>query len=560
MPINENLYKNITNPINKLVKETGSNLVDSVENAVVGNLSAALQRVGLGDGSNKNLLGNLGEQLLAALGQEIFGAVGREMNISSKSDIENNRGVIADRDGKRDLIDSTGLSELKSKKPNNPFIVFPPDLNEFYITLDFKDYRRPAPSVPAETETLFSISLPLPRTLDDRHGINYSNIETGLVGAIFGQGQNSAGGSDTDQLTEAGITAAAYIAKTGLNGFTISGEALTTIASQTLGVSLNPHMAVEFKGPSLRSHKMQWLLSPNNDKESETIRKITQLIRSAALPAFITNQKDGSANFNLLDLPMMCKMTLYPWGDESKFAGTNRGENDIYKKNMYTFKHCVIDTVNINYAPNNLGFFRDESGGDNPAPSLVLLEISFMEIEYFTADDFGRHGHDFSLDTLKAASDRITKDLGIYGKILAPNATATPGELNELGQSLAPRSATKSSIFGLQGNANSAVMVEYPPKTSTAEVLSNFERDGIKYLLYKTADGSWYSHTVGETVPNGEIIAPVDSLDNEIFDFFDVPATERNTDVIVGEPIKLGNDVNMALIITDGSTIELTYY
>lgn len=538
MSLDLSKFTNITDPIAKIVKDTGSTLIDTAENAVIGNLSAAFARLGLGSGSNKSVLGNLGEQVLAGIAGEIFGAIGRELNISSKSDIEDYRGVILEGDMRRDDIEAENLTTI-GKGAKQPVLVYPSDLNDFYIQLDFKKYKRPAPSVLAEVATEFSIALPLPRNLSDTHSISYDNrLEMGVIGAIFNQGQANVNKEPVDALVDNAAYAAAYLGKDGIRQLTGgTGEAFVSLISQNFGATLNPHLAVMFQAPRLREHKMQWMLAPNNPAESETIRRITQLIRGAALPAFIRNQQ-GSANLNLLEMPMMCKMTLYPWGDKSKFAALSKDPKDVYNENMYTFKHCVIDGISINYAPSNLAFFEN----DGNAPAFLLLEMSFLEIEYYTADDFGRQGK--QLDVGKTLSDTWNNDIlgTLTGDNLDPNAV---GAINT-DQTVPGAQNADTNNFALQGNSNETIVEEYPADTNDSSSQS---------FLHKTADGSWYQTTY---TPYGEtIVEPITNLTSPSFDHYNVPGENRNVIPLPSAPPITTTDgkAKAMLSTTDGNIV-----
>jgi hypothetical protein len=499
MGLDTDLFSIITNPIDKLVKEAGANIVDTAENAIVGELSSVFQRIGLGNGSNRSILGNLGEQVLAGIAGEIFGAIGREMNLLSKSEIEDNRGVLTSPDSlERDTLLQDQVSRIPSSAAEN--IIFPPDLNDFYVQLDFKKYRRPAPAVPADVITEFSISLPLPRTLEDRHDVSYNDsMSLGFLGAIANQGQNGVTGLDT-------TTGLIYAGKEGIRAITGDGSDIIGLISQSFGASLNPHLSVMFQQPTLRRHKMQWMFAPNNPKESEIIRQITKKIRGASLPSFVRNQ-EGEANINTLTFPMMCKITLYPWGDKSKLRKL-KGDADIsYSGNMYTFKHCVIESVNINYAPSNPAFFSDEGN----APAFVLLDISFLEIEYFTGDDFGRMGDD--IDLLKAFDNFAGDVLG--GKNPADmTVEERQAAFDKIKGSVDPAAgADPAQATGTNNfNANNTIVsMIADPANADDPTKSNY--------LYQTSDGSWYKSS---TVAGKETITPINSLSDPVFEQFNV--------------------------------------
>jgi len=495
MSVNENLFKNITNPIEKLVKESGSRLVDSVENSVVGSLSAALQRVGLGDGSNKNVLGNLGEQVLAGIAGEIFGAIGREINLSSKSDIENLRGVIADT--------SENLASMDSSfQQSDDILFFPTDLNEFYVQFDFKKYKRPAPNVPATALTEWQLALPLPRELVDRHNVQYNDkAELGFFGVVANGGQNPADNTfDT-------ATAAAYGGRLLIKRLTEHSGNVMGLLSQSFGASLNPHLSVMFEAPTLRTHRMQWLFAPNNEEESEKIRQIAKRLRGAALPSFIRDSA-GNANFNILDYPMMCAITLYPWGDDSKFSGAAGANDKHYDGSMFTYKHCVINQVALNYAPDAIAFFSD----DKRSPAFVSLEISFLEIEYYTGDNFGRKGGEKKAEDLaRELSVSVGVATGIDGNDL--KADEQVKVLGENLKSYIDDGGTIGNTSAQNENIDNSSLTDVPVTTR----INN--PNNPQQILVKSTQGGWYEITMGDS---GNTVRIVEKLNDQVFTTYSV--------------------------------------
>lgn len=528
--MNEDIFRNVTNPIEKLVKETGSNIVDSVENAVVGNLSAALQRIGLGDGSNKTVLGNLGEQVLAGIAGEIFGAIGRELNLSSKTDIENLRGVVAE-----DNIFDASLGGSSLNDNNIDHLFFPSDLNEFYIQFNFKKYSRPAPYVAATVSTEWQLALPLPRELVDRHNILYNDkSELGFFGVIANGNQNPA--SDSLDLS----TGAAYGGRLLIKRLTEHSGNIVGLVSQNFGASLNPHLSVMFEAPSLRSHKMQWLFAPNNEQESETIRKIAKRLRGAALPSFIREQT-GEANFNILDYPMMCSITLYPWGDNSLFTGKANEPDRAYDGSMYTYKHCVIKDVTLNYAPDAVAFFND----DKRSPAFVSLEVSFLEIEYYTGDDFGRKGAEKSA---KEFLEKTAIDVGLATGFTDMDAAQQAKVLGEQVRSTidpTPVVYDDGSGFVSAQNINvdnSSLVDVYP--TDYYDHPNN--EPGLEKTLIKTTQGSWYE-VIREN--SGDTVRIIQRFDDPAFTTYNVLEENRN---VTPDPALTSNDLIILSTGTDG--------
>lgn len=533
MGLDTNLFSIITNPVEKLVKDASQNIVDTAENAVVGELSGVFQRIGLGSGSNKSILGNLGEQVLAGIAGEIFGAIGREMNISSKSDIESYRHVLTEADSRdRDEIMASQVTKIGGKTVKTH--TFPPDLNDFYVQMDFKEYRRPAPSVPATADTVFSIALPLPRTLEDRHDINYNSAtEIGFLGAVMNQGQNgaaSAGGWDGVSL--------AYAGKEALKA--IVGSDNTTVfdlISQQVGAVFNNHVSAMFEQPSLRKHNMSWLLAPNNAAESETIRQITKLLKGASLPAF-SRETNGNANLNILTFPMMCKITLFPWGDVAALSRLSGDTEKAYNGNMYTFKHCVVESIKVNYAPSSPSFFAD---GEN-APAFIGIEMSFLEIEYFTADDFGRAGR--NADFGKALWDGVENIFGQKWEELSEEEKKKFVD-EQIQRNIDGRAGATPAQADVTNNfsANSTVVREYSTDNSDGKSTQK---------IYQTADGSWYAL---DSIGGRDRITPIESLTDPIFSKFDI--YDQSISEVPTTPLTWGDTTNKKILTGVGGNLVL---
>jgi hypothetical protein len=123
-------------------------------------------------------------------------------------------------------------------------------------------------------------------------------------------------------------------------------------ALQLTGLAQNPFLTVLFKQPEFKRHQFSWKLSPNNYRESNTLRDIISTIKSNMLPAMAP-----SAGGTLLTYPI--------------------------EEYLYKFKPCVIESMSVNYAPAGLpSFFKRTS-----APTEVTLSLSLLEIEYWLKED-----------------------------------------------------------------------------------------------------------------------------------------------------------------------------
>lgn len=511
-------FLNTKDPVDKLVKEAQGQIVKSAENAITGEISKQLQKIGLGEIANRDILTQAGEDILNAVGGEIFGAINKELNLSSKSEIENNRGVLLDEDEIRAENPFNMAAFSESQKQTT--LIYPPDLTDFYIKMDFKNYKRPAPNVTADLPTVFTICLPLPRNLIDQHAIGYNESASGIWGMIFNQGQGLAGRGEWDWGTAVGLAGQKVLDSLG-------AENLKNLLSQDIAARLNPHMSVLFNSPSFRRHSMQWLLAPNNPTESETIRKITRAIKAASLPTYAT--ANGKSNINVLQYPMIVQLTLMPWGDRG--AVSSAGQKNPYDSNMFRFKHSVITNVGINYAPDDLSFF---DSNDNP-PAFIQLNLEFLEIEYFTAEDYGRTGSD--IDAAAFGANIIDN---IMGKSQEDIAQAIKDDDN-LG--LDPKAQAAGGNYDGFNTFN-----------VNDEIVSVYSKDLIDVdgavigteNLYKTANGQWFTGTSDTRL---DIIKDMDSV---IFDDFDVPTSERNVLQSTATPQTFANGL-VKTIASNGS-------
>ena len=76
--------------------------------------------------------------------------------------------------------------------------------------------------------------------------------------------------------------------------------------------------------------------------------------------------KNNTSEAHMLDYPSIVKISLEPNEDQ-----------------LYKFKNCMLESVNVNYAPmGSPSFFRDSK-----YPTHIALDLSFQEVEIFTSND-----------------------------------------------------------------------------------------------------------------------------------------------------------------------------
>lgn len=113
-----------------------------------------------------------------------------------------------------------------------------------------------------------------------------------------------------------------------------------------------------FKRPNFKEHTLQWTLAPNTQEESETLKRIINQCKRAALPS-------GGRTDLMMQYPDMCTVSFTP-------------DNYLYK-----IKPCAIISVQVDYTgAGGPSFFK--SG----APTVVNLTLQLKEIELWSKDNY----------------------------------------------------------------------------------------------------------------------------------------------------------------------------
>lgn len=265
---------------------------------------------------------------------------------------------------------------------------YPSTLRDEYLNISFMEYERPKPNVKPSTSTNLNIKLPLPRDLQEVHSVRLDPQETRLVGqlasnienvykAMTGAAPSGQGFQDFKNIINSNNAAstAGVLAQLGTTALSSVGGAVgmpmdTVLATvgQYAGGILNPQISVFFQGVDIRPPmEFSWLMSPRNEKEMATIKKIIKEMRKRILP----KPSEGESQ-PFLSYPNMVELKLYPWAKDDD-------EQDI----MPRYKRGFIEAMHVNYTPSGLSLFKD----DNPV--FVILSFVFQEIEIWTAEDYG---------------------------------------------------------------------------------------------------------------------------------------------------------------------------
>ena len=272
---------------------------------------------------------------------------------------------------------SMGRGSAQGYGRGEPALIFPGDLvnsvnddtNYAFMKLQIGNYRRDGVASIARIEPFRHIYLPIPNNLMDQQSVGYqtSTIDP-LTAAAVGAVQSVAGTSVTNKesllqaLGNAGIgTAANAFNKIGRAVSGVTGGIVDINTQDVIqrglagrGLAINPFLALMFQSPHFRQFQFQWLLAPKNEEESNTLAQIVNAFKNHMLPDEVLDE-----NFALLKYPDVVQPTIIP----------NFG---------FHFKQCVIENINVDYAPGGQpSFFKDNK------PTMVRIVLQLHEIEFW---------------------------------------------------------------------------------------------------------------------------------------------------------------------------------
>lgn len=296
----------------------------------------------------------------------------------------------------RSIIDSK-----KAELNNMGVLSFPSNLGPHATLLIFKKYKYRSPGTrqlnKVSSTTLTqqelgsaSLLLPLPREIKDSYSIKISEFEQGMFGDAISQGGNYIGGDgtidkdailqniglpSTQALVSVATGAAGALATRFLSSRTqaVGGAAIgaslggsssiPTSIEAGAGSTVNPKQALSFQGIELKRHNFSWTMAATTPDESDTILKITNVVRRNALPSY-TNV--GQLKRAFLNYPST--VDIYFFGIEQSY--------------FMFYKTCMIDNFDFNYSSQGMAVLR---GGK---PAIVTMGISLKEMDIHTAEDY----------------------------------------------------------------------------------------------------------------------------------------------------------------------------
>lgn len=256
----------------------------------------------------------------------------------------------------------------------NQTVQFPSDLSDAYIHMRFEKYVRRSINNQPFLEPVAGIKLPIPSKLIDSTTLDYSPETLGPAygAAVEGLGTATAEINSLSSLNDVGgrIIGAGFTAA-GLSALqsALNPTAQAAVSTAT-GLTINQFQTMTFKSPVFKNHSFSWKLVPKNKEESNNIENIVRLFKYHSLPS----TSRGALGSGLYGYPETLTIKLFT------------GNKDQY---LYKFKPCVVQNVNVNYAPNGPSFYRETR-----APTAVELSINLVEIELWSKTDYLRDPND----------------------------------------------------------------------------------------------------------------------------------------------------------------------
>lgn len=306
------------------------------------------------------------------------------------------RSKIIPTSGGRTTDVTARIHEWQQQNAGSSILVFPSDRPKFYMALDISEYTNPSGTSVA-FKTIGTMVLPLPMQLIDAHQVVYSEEQIGLlVGSLIGSAEavaskfsknTEAGNQDIGSLGNISIGQMTNDLSKLYQGFDLSEEVKTKLAQGVgilglgavgdlatayLGMSPNQFLTVLLKGPAYKRYQMNWKLVPKTYEESETIRKIINMMNNSMSPG-LTGQG------TVFTFPRLFR----PYFQAA-------GPNKEFHKFLFRFKPSVMTDIQINYAPGGLGAFYHDSGenGEHNPPESVEIIANFLELEFWLKNDF----------------------------------------------------------------------------------------------------------------------------------------------------------------------------
>jgi len=210
----------------------------------------------------------------------------------------------------------------------------------------------------------------------DQSKITFTQKKSQIVGAInlympdTLEFTNSASYNQTSllEVAESVLTRIPGVKEVATPAFSAIQSNAAKLALSTQGLALNPQQQLMFDGIDFRSFQMSFTFTPFSKDEATMVKNIVKMFRTHAAPRIVS----GSAG-----------MLFIPPSTFNLEFKSNGKENE----NIGKVAECVIESIDVNYAPNGWSAHTDG------APIQTTMSISFKEIELIDREKIESKGY-----------------------------------------------------------------------------------------------------------------------------------------------------------------------
>ena len=254
-----------------------------------------------------------------------------------------------------------------------------------------------------KSSPLTTISLFMPETLAVSYDSSYSDVsiteELGIYGLLGHAYADYKNGVLKDLKTPYEIGLATQAVGSLANKFLGTGENIGPLAAQAMGVVVNPQMQLLYRGVSLRTFQLEFILTPKSSAEAKVVKDICDSLAFYSLPGtagaqtgtagqYLTPPQIFSVQFKFLgqngiigNLQNVISSALTNSGLGFLTSGTANitGAPDA---KVFKVNDCVLENVNVDYAPNGWAAYNDGY------PVQTRLTLQFKETQMLTKNHF----------------------------------------------------------------------------------------------------------------------------------------------------------------------------
>ena len=237
-----------------------------------------------------------------------------------------------------------------------------------------------------------TILLPIPSNISDTNATRYGDSSLNSIagaaisgiagimesGAAYTKGMGT--GLEATKGAIKGFATGTFDATggvTGLQGFFtrqlassaagVLGANITPdqLLARTTGEILNPNLELLFNGPTLRSFRFSFKMTPRNDTEAGQIKNIIRCFKKSMSPKVGSGNaaiNDAGAQNTFLRTPNVFQLRYRQGAEEHKF--------------LNKFKQCFLENISVNYTADGTYATYDDG-----TPVSMIMDLTFKEIE-----------------------------------------------------------------------------------------------------------------------------------------------------------------------------------